>query len=72
MRLLSWIFRTIVDGVVAFLITWLIYIFANLGLNFGIFGGLSTFISYIINSGVIMCAIMVLIFLMIAHRPRLY
>lgn len=72
MRLLSWVFRTIVDGVVAFLITWLIYVFANLGLNFGIFGGLSIFISYIINSGVIMFAIMVLIFLMIAHRPRLY
>lgn len=72
MRLLGWVFRTIVDGVVAFLITWLIDVFAKLGLNFGIFGGLSTFISYIINSGVIMFAIMVLIFLMIAHRPRLY
>lgn len=72
MRLLGWVFRTIVDGVVAFLITWLIQVFAKLGLNFGIFGNLSMFVSYIINSGVIMCAIMVLIFLMIAHRPRLY
>lgn len=72
MRLLGWVFRTIVDGVVAFLITWLIQVFANLGLNFGIFGGLSMFVNYVINSGVIMFAIMVLIFLMLAHRPRLY
>lgn len=72
MQLLGWIFRTIVDGVVAFLITWLIQVFANLGLNFGIFGGLSMFVNYVINSGVIMFAIMVLIFLMLAHRPRLY
>lgn len=72
MRLLGWVFRTTVDGVVAFLITWLIQVFANLGLNFGIFGNLSMFVNYVINSGVIMCAIMVLIFLMLAHRPRLY
>ena len=72
MRLLSWIFGTIIDGVVAFLITWLIQVFAKLGLNFGIFGNLSMFVSYIINSGIIMFAIMVLIFLMLAHRPRVY
>lgn len=72
MRILSWLFRTTIDGVVAFLITWLIYVFINLGLNFGIFGGLSMFMNYVINSGMIMFAIMVLIFLMLAHRPRLY
>lgn len=72
MRILSWLFRTAIDGVVAFLITWLIYVFVNLGLEFGIFGGLSMFMSYVINSGMIMFAVMVLIFLMLAHRPRLY
>lgn len=72
MRILSWLFRTAIDGVVSFLITWLIYVFVNLGLEFGIFGGLSMFMSYVINSGMIMFAIMVFIFLMLAHRPRLY
>lgn len=72
MRILSWLFRTAIDGVVSFLITWLIYVFVNLGLEFGIFGGLSMFMNYVINSGMIMFAIMVLIFLMLAHRPRVY
>lgn len=72
MRILSWLFITAIDGVVSFLITWLIYVFVNLGLEFGIFGGLSMFMSYVINSGMIMFAIMVLIFLMLAHRPRVY